>query len=438
MRGPRFAWWRSLLALPLAALFALVLMGLVFGVVALTTDTDFLRKVMESDGMSPFAFGIGNLILGAFIPATMLATRIMHGVSPGFVSSVTGRFRWGWAMRCTAIMVPLYILIFLLDLLVNGPEGKIPAQQGLLVLMVLLGTPVQAAGEEYFFRGLLMQNVGAWFRHPTVALVMTTALSTGLFAAAHGSSDIWVLMDLGVFALACCILIWRTGGLEAAVVLHAVNNMVGMVGTIFVGGWEEGFVDDASVGRPEDLLMTVLVIGVAVPLVLKAAQRHGIQRVYHPAEEAVGSRRMNVGLWFAVVSPVALAMLVAAGGVVMLLLKGLPKTPLPVRHYAEIARNMSITSEGCLNGYLVAALPIEIRHHESRELVADDMFIKLGDQLISGSSGVFQFPVSAALMSADPEFRVMKPDGKFIAYNYRFLPTSVQSIGVCPTPAPAP
>jgi membrane protease YdiL (CAAX protease family) len=323
MRGPRFAWWRSLLALPLAALFALALMLGIFGILSLAGQGHVLSQAFDGDDMNPVSFGVGNLVIGCLIPATMLATRIMHGVRPGFVSSVAGSFRWGWTMRCAAIMVPLYILVFALDQLINGTQGSVPAQQGLLVLMVLISTPVQSAGEEYLFRGLLMQNVGAWFRHPTVALVATTALSTGLFALAHGSTDIWVLLDLGVFALACCILIWRTGGIEASVVLHTVNNMVGMVGTIFLGGWEEGFVDETSVGKPQDLLLTVLVTSIAVPLVLRAAHRHGIQRLYQPAADqqpagdAVGKLRMNGWLWTAVAAPAVLFLLVFAGALLL-------------------------------------------------------------------------------------------------------------------------
>lgn len=435
MRGPRYRWWKSLLALPLALLFAVVLMLGIFGILALAGHAELLTQAFEGDDMGPFSFAVGNLVIAGLIPATMLATRIMHGVSPGFVSSVAGRFRWGWAMRCAAITVPLYIVIFALDLLINGPEGTIPERQALLVLMVLLGTPFQAAGEEYLFRGLLMQNVGAWFRHPTVALVATTALSTGLFAAAHGSTDVWVLLDLAIFALATCVLIWRTGGLEAAVVLHAVNNMVGMIGTIFVGGWAEGFVDEASVGKPGELLLTVVVVGATVPLLLKAAQRYGVQRCYGPAEDAVGSQRMNAGLWTVVIAPLALGMLVAAGAVLVLVTKQLPKSGPRLLHYADIATPMGVTSDGCLKGVMVEALPIEIRHYDTRELVADDMVIRIGDATITGSNGRFQFPVSGELMAENPLFRVMKPDGKFITYHYTFVSSTVQATGPCPEPA---
>ena len=41
-------------------------------------------------------------------------------------------------------------------------------------------------------------------------------------------------------------------------------------------------------------------------------------------------------------------------------------------------------------------------------------------------------------MTANPEFRVMQPDGKFINYNYKLVNTTVKSAGTCPTPAAAP
>jgi hypothetical protein len=305
----------------------------------------------------------------------------------------------------------------------------------LLLLMVLISTPVQAAGEEYLFRGLLMQNVGAWFRHPTVALVMTTALSTGLFAAAHGSSDVWVLLDLAVFALANCILIWRTGGIEAAVVLHAANNMVGMIGTIFLGGWAEGFVDDNSVGKPEDLLLTILVTSVTVPLVLRAAKRNGVQSAYQPAQDAVGSKRMTAGLWVVLVAPLALGGLGFAAAALWRVMR---TTTPRLLHYSDVARTVGTTLDGCIAGYRLEFMPMEIRHFDSRELVADDVTLHLGDVVITGGKGVFQFPVSADLMRTNPEVHVVTPDGRNIRYRYHLTVNIDSSSGIERCPAPAP
>ena len=63
--------------------------------------------------------------------------------------------------------------------------------------MGILLTPLQSAGEEYLFRGWIMQNVGSYFARPLVGLVVSLTVSTALFAAAHLSPDPWVLGTLG-------------------------------------------------------------------------------------------------------------------------------------------------------------------------------------------------------------------------------------------------
>jgi uncharacterized protein len=234
----------------------------------------------EDGELTPGAFVFMNLGLASLIPACMLATRIAGGMPAGHVSSVVGRLRWHWAWRCTLITVPVYLACVLLGLLVEGPEGAIPAQQALLLLAIIATTPLQAAGEEYFFRGLLLQHVGACFRHPEVALVASTLVTTTLFTAAHGSADVWIVIDLALGSIAACILIWRTGGLEAAIVLHAVNNVVGMSSTVLFGGWAEGFVGPESQGEPLDPLVTLVVMAVVVPLLLREAGKQGVARHY--------------------------------------------------------------------------------------------------------------------------------------------------------------
>ena len=45
-------------------------------------------------------------------------------------------------------------------------------------------------------------------------------------AAAHGSQDGLTFLDRFAFGLAASAVVWLTGGLEAAIVLHAVNNVL--------------------------------------------------------------------------------------------------------------------------------------------------------------------------------------------------------------------
>ena len=173
-----------------------------------------------------------------------------------------------------------------LDLVLHPPAEPRPAQWALLLLLVALSTPAQAAGEEYLFRGLILQNVGGYFRNARAGLVFASVLSVVVFTAAHGSADPWIVVDLAFGAAACCYLAWRTGGLEAPVALHAINNVFGMTGSILFGGWNEGFVDEYSQGRPQEALLSLVVCSASVLLIRWLADRHGIARVFRAADAA--------------------------------------------------------------------------------------------------------------------------------------------------------
>jgi hypothetical protein len=183
-------------------------------------------------------------------------------------------------------VVPIWVLYLGIGLLLDPQSGARPAQWGLLLVIVLFLTPLQAAGEEYLFRGWIMQNVGSWFRHPVVGLVVGLAVSAVAFSAAHGSPDVWILADLGVFALTAGILTWRTGGLEAGIAIHAVNNIGVFFTVILVGGWKDAFVSESSTSTPAVFAVSLLVHVVALTLILWQAKRAGIQRRYQPAVPA--------------------------------------------------------------------------------------------------------------------------------------------------------
>ena len=185
-----------------------------------------------------------NLTLAAGIPLAWLAVRAGHGRGPGVVSSVAGRWRWRWALRVLppvlAVAVVVSLAMAAAEALAGRPafgEGTAPgARQAVALLaVVLLTTPLQAAGEEFLFRGWLSQALGSWWARPAVGAVLAAVVSAALFALAHGAQDPWLFADRLVFGLVASWLVWRTGGLEAAVVLHALTNVVVMVPGILSG-----------------------------------------------------------------------------------------------------------------------------------------------------------------------------------------------------------
>jgi uncharacterized protein len=240
-RTARFRWWRPLVELALT-----VGLGLAMAIALLVLLSRWI------DGLG----GIGGLVLLAaslvpFLPAALLAARVV-GRDPGTLSSVRGRLRWHWLGRCTgaallvmAIGLVLYGAARLLGIVVIDHE--LPGWPGLAafllpLLVVLLVIPLQAAAEEYVFRGTLIQAIGAWVASPWVAI----AISSLAFAAAHGLGGPGFVALVGFGVLAGWLTI-RTGGLEAAIALHVVNNVV-MFAAVAAGGGTSTWVSELNVG----------------------------------------------------------------------------------------------------------------------------------------------------------------------------------------------
>ncbi len=140
--------------------------------------------------------------------------------------------------------------------------------------MVCALVPFQAAAEEYVFRGWLTQAVGAWLRSPWLAILPQAPL----FAAAHGWGTPWGFADLMVFALVAGVLTARTGGLEAAIGLHVLNNLLAMgVSAAIVGALasEETAADMDWMSVCVDVVM----LCAYAALVLRVAGRRGIEAV---------------------------------------------------------------------------------------------------------------------------------------------------------------
>ncbi len=293
LRGPRARWWKP----PLSLVLVLALIGLSLIVVFAAGDLadaalngrplgSAFDEGLDLDGTAVLPELVLDLSLAALIPASVLATWVVHRVRPGFLSSVTGRLRWRWLVRCVLVLLPLWVVYLAATFLLDPPALGRPQQWVALLVLAVVVTPLQAAGEEYFFRGWLVQNVGVWFGNRVLGWVVSTVCSAALFALAHGSLDPWVLLDIGALAVAACYLNWRTGGLETGIALHVVNNVTVGIITITVGGYADSFVDTTTTGTPLTLAQSLLVLGIAIALLLWQLRRHPLQRTSLPAVTA--------------------------------------------------------------------------------------------------------------------------------------------------------
>ncbi|WP_030988031.1 CPBP family intramembrane glutamic endopeptidase [Streptomyces sp. NRRL WC-3744] len=227
--SPRYRWWRPLLGtLVVAVAYVTTVVLLMLVVEALGSGMGYPQ---DDDGWPEFGPVSGTavdlLTIAAGIPVVLLIVRWIGRRPAGTVSSVTGRLRWRWMLLCVLTAVPILGLamgcMFLL------PADGEPESQwvgwpafGRAVAMLVVLVPVQAAAEEYVFRGWLTQTAGAFLRSPWAAFLPQAVL----FAAAHGWGTPWGFADLVVFGVAAGWLTWRTGGLEASIALHTVNNLL--------------------------------------------------------------------------------------------------------------------------------------------------------------------------------------------------------------------
>lgn len=290
LRTPRSRWWHPLTSLGFVVGSVLLLLGLltVPMTAALVSEVGWdtfvsldpadLARVEEALFSAPMML-LNNLLLATFIAVAVLAVAVCHPVAARFVHSVEGRVRWRWLARCVVVLLPLFLVYVLGTWALDGAPTAPRAQDwAWLLLMGLVLTPFQAAGEEYLFRGWLLLAVGSWFRRPLPAILIVAAVSAVTFSLAHGSFDPWILLDLSVFAVAAVILTWRTGGLEAAVALHVVNNVVVIVFGTLAGTVDESYVDVETTGSPLATLVSATVIALSTALLLWQARRAGIAR----------------------------------------------------------------------------------------------------------------------------------------------------------------
>lgn len=285
LRTPSMRWWRPIAALAMGG--ALWFAGtMVFTLLAMAYDISAGNTTMQNytslDAFktTPAFFLANNLSLAAAVPIAMLTQWACFGQKPRWMNAVTGHFRWGWFGECVAWLLPVFLLNLVLGLVLDGlPPLQVTASTGFMIAAILLTTPLQSAGEEYLLRGLGARAIGAWLPR-TVGLAVSTAVTAVIFMLLHGAGDPWLNAFYLLFAITASVLAWRTGGLEASVAMHAVNNVTAMVLLPF-SDISEMFNREAGVGSPMLLVQMAIMLGAAA-LVLWRAHRRNVVRVAAP------------------------------------------------------------------------------------------------------------------------------------------------------------
>lgn len=198
-----------------------------------------------------------HLGLAMLIVISVLAVRYVHGRHPRWLVSVQPGWRWRYLALCLVVALVVLNGVLWLSFAASGyPQFQAP-QAGWVwfAVVICLTSPLQAAAEEFFFRGYVLQALGSATGRAWVGVVASALL----FAALHGVQNPALFVDRLAFGFLAGWLVLATGGLEAAIAAHVVNNVFAFGYGIFTGGvaatkattaigWDKAFWDVAGFG----------------------------------------------------------------------------------------------------------------------------------------------------------------------------------------------
>lgn len=250
------------------------------GVVAEHADAE-----VGTDPVTPFGLAAVNLVWALAIPVSWLVLRVVQRLPHGWLASVAGRIRWRWLAVCLGLSVVALTATIVVSMLfpqqpgteVSGELNDWTSRTRDFLLVIVLLTPLQAAGEEYAFRGYLTQACGglARGRAAAPAAVVLPAL---LFALAHGAQSAPVFVDRLAFGLVAGALTLLTGGLEAGIAMHVLNNWAAFGLALAFGDLDASLTPDGGTWwtLPGTVTQSLVYLGLVVWMVRRRGERTAV------------------------------------------------------------------------------------------------------------------------------------------------------------------
>jgi membrane protease YdiL (CAAX protease family) len=271
------AWWRYVLAIVLLLFVAVVLSGILDGVVEA-----FLLAGGVSDEVAPLLsyLQLSLAFLAVFL-AFVLIVPWMHRRPLRTWITVAPRVRWGRVWLGAGVWVGLVAVMAVIEALVYPGRYQfslnLPRFLPFLVLVLIL-TPIQTSAEELFFRGYLLQAFGLLTRRPLLLIVITALLfalphlanpevaASGDYGPLGGVVGSLGYLIMGVLLAAITL---RDDGLELALGAHAGNNLfAGLVVNTVVTSLEVESIFLITVMDPYYSTLSTLIVSVAFYLLI--------------------------------------------------------------------------------------------------------------------------------------------------------------------------
>ena len=297
LRTWNYRWWKPVLGLALGLLLFLVVQTLLLGILFVgefleggsAPLMDRVNEAAQLEEVTPWSMLFLNLGLASLTLVVWVVMRVVHGMRFRWLTSVQPGMRWKFFFACLGIAVLVLLASLVLGHFLPGDtdsvEGTAAVPRGQLLavaIVILLTTPLQAIGEEYGFRGYLMQVFGSLTGSRVAALLASAVL----FSLAHGPQNFPLFFDRFAFGLVAGLTVILLGGLEAAIAMHILNNLAAFA----VGVAYDELADMLTISESSwwQLVDTTVRNGLFLLLALWVGRRMGLRNKTAPPAPADG------------------------------------------------------------------------------------------------------------------------------------------------------
>ncbi len=223
------AWWRYAVGIVLTLLIWMV-------------GTAFLTYPFLNDPNSVATFAVSLLTFGLLLLGVWLATAWLHRRPFSSLIGPSGRLNERRLLLGAGIWAGLVVLVTLVGVIFMGVRYTFNANflQGwpyLLLALVLI--PLQTSAEEFFFRGYLLQGTGQLTKNWLVLSLLNGVLFTlPHLANPEVEQNNFLLSVLNWFLVGAgwTLITLRSGSLDYALGIHAINNLLLTVLFGYTGG----------------------------------------------------------------------------------------------------------------------------------------------------------------------------------------------------------
>ncbi|WP_199523963.1 CPBP family intramembrane glutamic endopeptidase [Micromonospora craterilacus] len=146
-----------------------------------------------------------------------------------------------------------------------------------LLVVTVLSTPLQSAGEELWWRSAVLPAAASWVRAVRPALAVGLIVSSLGFAMLHGSNDSWLFGYYTFIGICTALMAIISRGIEAPVAFHVANNVLfGIVNTVLADG--EPYAIDRSTDSGDASLLILAAVNIAMVVLVWLHERRARAR----------------------------------------------------------------------------------------------------------------------------------------------------------------